>query len=162
MENTFTGIGSIPFSTFGGLKKGKIFYNNYPTFEDENNLSMAMFLNCHGVGVLYTGDLEKAGFEKLLKNPEFVDVLSKTNVYMASHHGRESGCSDEVAKHLRNVLYVVISDKGHTYDTQRTIPFYERIAKGGTFRGKQRSVLTTRNDGQISFSFSPTGRWRAF
>jgi len=30
-------------------------------------------------------------------------------------------------------FYVVISDKGYEYDTQKTLPFYSRIAKGGLF-----------------------------
>jgi hypothetical protein len=31
----------------------------YPRFDDENNLSMALLLKCHGVGVMFPGDLEK-------------------------------------------------------------------------------------------------------
>jgi beta-lactamase superfamily II metal-dependent hydrolase len=54
---------------------------------------------------MFTGDLEKAGLAELLKNPDFRQALQATNVYIASHHGRESGCSEEVAKLLTNVYY---------------------------------------------------------
>ena len=45
------------------------------------------------------------------------------------------------------------------YNTQKTIPFYSRIAKGGPF-GQElaRMVLTTRCDGYIAFEFKP-GSW---
>lgn len=142
--------------TFEGLKTRKRFWNSYPAFNDENNLSMAIFLKCHNIGVMFTGDLEKAGFAALLKDTSFRQALSETNVYIAPHHGRAGGCSDEVAALLTNVYYVVISDKGYAHETQETIPFYTKIAKGGPFRSQEtRYVLTTRNDGCISFDFAP-------
>ena len=64
---------------------------------------MALFLKCHGIGVMFTGDLEKAGFAELLKRQDFSDALRATHVYVASHHGRENGCSDAVAALLTNV-----------------------------------------------------------
>ncbi|PTQ76454.1 beta-lactamase superfamily II metal-dependent hydrolase [Nitrosomonas oligotropha] len=156
IENTFTGNALSPEPYFEGLITRKLFYNSYPAFDDENNLSMAIFLKCHNTGVMFTGDLEKAGFSTLLRNEEFRKALGETNVYIASHHGRESGCSDEVAALLKNVYYVVISDKGYTYDTQETNPFYRNLAKGGIFRSEEkRFVLTTRNDGCINFKFTP-------
>lgn len=156
IEYTYTGNGSSPAPTFDGLITRKAFYNSYPAFDDENNLSMAVFLKCHNTGVMFTGDLEKDGFAELLKNVDFRQALSETNVYVASHHGRESGCSDEVAALLTNVYYVVISDKGYAHDTQETIPFYTNIARGGPFRSQgTRYVLTTRNDGRIAFEFAP-------
>jgi hypothetical protein len=60
---------------------------------------------------------------------------------------------------LRNVNFVVISDKGYQYDTQRTLPFYERIAQGGLYGNVIRRVLTTRYDGNITFEFRPNA-WR--
>lgn len=156
IDNTYTGSGIEP--VFEGLNLRKCFYNRYPSFDDENNLSMAVFLQCHERGVMFTGDLERAGFTELLKGPEFRDALSKTNIYIASHHGREGGCSSEVAALLTNVFYVVISDKGYQHETQDTIPFYSQIAKGGPFGGTTRKVLTTRNDGCILFRFDQ-GSW---
>jgi beta-lactamase superfamily II metal-dependent hydrolase len=152
---TFTGDGSSPQPIFTGLNERRGFYNSYPVFDDENNLSIAIFLKCHGIGVMFTGDLEKAGFAALLKNDGgFKQALRETNVYVASHHGRENGCSEKLLPYLTNVYYVVISDKGYMYETQKTMPFYSRIARGGPFRGSTRKVLTTRNDGRIGFTFT--------
>ncbi len=99
------------------------------------------------------------GFLELMKNDAFKQALRETNIYIASHHGRDNGCCDEIAACLQNVFYVVISDKGYQYDTQKTIPFYSRMAKGGPFGQEPvRKVLTTRCDGRIAFGFSP-GSW---
>lgn len=150
-----------PLPVFQGLDERLQFYNSYPAFEDENNLSMVIFLRCHGVGVMLTGDVEKAGFKELLKNEAFTNALQRTHVYVAPHHGREGGCSDEVAKLLTNVFYVVVSDKGYEHETQETLGFYYNIAKGGPFREETRYVLTTRNDNRIGFEFWQGG-WRAY
>jgi len=161
INNVFTGDGSSPKPVFEGLER-KVFYNNYPKFDDENNLSLVLFLKCHGIGVMFPGDLEHEGFLELLKDDAFKQALRETNVFIASHHGRESGCCVDIVPYLTNVYYVVISDKGYQHDTQKTIPFYNRIAKGGPFRGQEsRKVLTTRNDGRIGFDFSPQswGPW---
>ena len=52
IENTYTGSKSgtrSPKPVFEGLER-KTFSNSYPEFEDENNLSMALFLKCNGIG----------------------------------------------------------------------------------------------------------------
>lgn len=155
IEQTYTGAaGTSSQPHFEGLDR-KVFYNSYPAFDDENNLSMAIFFKCHGVGVMFTGDLEIAGLHQLLVQPEFRAALQDTRVYFASHHGREGGCSEEVAKHLTRVNYVIISDKGYAHETQETLPFYRKIALGGPFRDETRRVLTTRRDGLITFNFYP-------
>lgn len=135
----------------------QVFYCSYPTFDDENNLSMALHLDCRGVGVLFPGDLERPAFRELLKQEAFRRMLATTRVYVAAHHGRESGCCDELVPYLTNVQFVVISDTVHRYETQQTNSFYRRIAKGGTFRGETRHILTTRSDGNITFSFLAGG-----
>ncbi len=163
IDYVFTGPGApiVQEPLFQGVTR-QVFYNNYPHFDDENNLSMVLFLKCNGTGVMFPGDLEKAGFQELLKLESFRQALLQTNVYVASHHGRENGCCEETVAYLKNVYYVVISDKGYQYETQETLPFYQRIAKGGPFRSEpNRRVLTTRCDGRIGFEFTPES-WGAY
>lgn len=74
---------------------------------------MVVFLKCHGIGVMFPGDLEKAGFLVMLKNEAFKQALRETNVYVASHHGRDNGCCEETVEFLQSVYYVVIPDKGY-------------------------------------------------
>lgn len=62
------------------------------------------------------GDLECAGILELMKLSEFKQALRETNVLVAPHHGRESGCCDEMFEFCKP-YYVVISDKGYMHDT---------------------------------------------
>lgn len=158
IEHVFIGDGTSPRPHFLGLTRNS-FSNSPSQFDDENNLSMVVHLSCHGVGVMFPGDLETDGWLALLENAKFRDVLRNTQVLIASHHGRENGICEEIFGFCKP-YYIVISDKGYMYDTQRTIPFYSTKARGGAFRQEGfRRVLTTRRDGRIGFTFTPTGWW---
>lgn len=159
LENRFTQFAgpNNPLPTFAGLEVRE-FYNSYPTFEDENNLSLLTLLKCNGTGVLFTGDLERAGWLKLLEREDVRQALRETSVFIAPHHGRESGCCDEIFEFCKP-FYIVISDKGYMYDTQKTASYYHDKAKGGPFRDQgTRHVLTTRRDGSIAFNLG-TASW---
>lgn len=158
IDHVFTGDGSIPQPVYQGLKRTQ-FWNTYPAFDDENNLSLVLHMECNGVGVLFPGDMEKAGWLKLLEREDFRNALRNTKVLVASHHGRESGCCEEVFEYCKP-FYTVISDKGYMHNTQETVPFYRANSQGGPFRnGEKRHVLTTRNDGRIGFTFNADGWW---
>jgi beta-lactamase superfamily II metal-dependent hydrolase len=152
ISHVFTG-GNEPEPVFSGLER-QAFWNDPYTFDDENNLSMVVHLRCHDIGIMFPGDLERAGWLELLKRTAFKQALRDTNVLIAPHHGREGGCCEELFDYC-SPFYVVISDRGYMYDTQRTIPFYRSFARGGPFRGETRRVLTTRRDGHIGLNFSP-------
>ena len=62
IENVFTGNGSAAQEPVLQGAERQFFYNTYPQFDDENNLSMVVFLKCHGTGVMFPGDLRKRGF----------------------------------------------------------------------------------------------------
>jgi beta-lactamase superfamily II metal-dependent hydrolase len=159
IKNTFTA--AAPEIVFQGLEL-KCFSSPYPQFDDENNLSLVLYLKCHGIGVLFPGDLEAAGWQALMKDANFVNALRATSILVASHHGRKSGWCEELRDYC-NPYYVVISDKGYMYDTQETVPLYRSIAKGGPFRTEPtRHVLTTRNDGRVGFTFTNPQTWNAY
>lgn len=151
IDNTFNGDGTSPQPGFSGLTY-KVFWNTLRDFDDENNLSMVLHLKCHGVGVLFPGDLERKGWLKLLEQDDFKAMLRDTRVLVAPHHGRESGCCEEIFEYF-SPYYVVISDKGYQHETQETLSFYRRFTRGGPFRGAHRHILTTRRDGRIGFTF---------
>jgi beta-lactamase superfamily II metal-dependent hydrolase len=156
-HTTLPSVGS-PMPQFGGLKR-TTFHAPYPTFVDTNNLSLVVHLECNGVGVLFPGDLERPGWRYHLRNPAFQDCLRRTSVFVASHHGRDDGRCDEAFDYL-NPFYTVISDCGYQYESQETINYYANRTKGGPFRqSATRRVLTTRNDGTITFNFNADGTW---
>lgn len=129
--------------------------NNYPVFDDENNLSMAVYLNINGVTFLFPGDLERAGWTTLLANDiPLRRAVVNLDVLVASHHGRENGIYPALFDAYRcNPKIVVISDDYMQYDTQQTTSYYALKCKGiSTFRNQgPRKVLTTRRDGNLTF-----------
>jgi beta-lactamase superfamily II metal-dependent hydrolase len=55
-----------------------------------NDLSLAVVVQFGAFKIVFTGDLEVAGWRRLLTMPEFRADLLGTTVFVASHHGREA------------------------------------------------------------------------
>ena len=128
-----------------------VFHNHYPQFTDTNNLSLLVFLRMGGISVVIPGDLERAGWIALLKNPDVCARLRDVNVFVASHHGRENGYCENVFDYCKPAM-VVFSDGPIEYDTQLMAGTYGRHALGVEFGGQVRKVLSTRKDGNLSWS----------
>ena len=128
------------------------FHNSYPTFTNTNNLSLLTFLDVGSASFVLPGDLERAGWLELLANSRVCQLLERVNVFVASHHGRESGYCREVFDFCRPSL-VVMSDGPVQYDTQRMASTYAQHATGAWFNlgnsREWRKVVTTRKDGHI-------------
>jgi beta-lactamase superfamily II metal-dependent hydrolase len=125
------------------------FWNTYPAFEDTNNLSLVTFLHYGNIHAIFPGDLEVDGWSELLENAIFRNELGRVNIFVASHHGRESGYCPDVFDHCHPAL-VIISDESIQYDTQDTP--YAQHAQGIPWGEGRRYVLTTRSDGMITIS----------
>lgn len=144
------------------------FWNAYGTeFTDTNNLSLAVFVTFGGVTILFGGDLETAGWRKLLLNPDFRRRLSEVKVFVASHHGRDNGCCDELFLWCRPEL-IIFSDGEKQHETQETAAWYRGKATGipdwtrspGIFGIQpKRHVMTTRKDGTIQIDVTAAGEW---
>ena len=146
-----------PLQVDWGSLSYKVFYNSYSQdFTDTNNLSLVIFLHCHDLHIIFPGDLEKAGWEKLLANAKFVEELKTVNVFVASHHGRENGCCEAVFD-INGVepCIVIFSDAGIQYNTQQTVAWYRDRSSGIDYNGTRRHVFTTRNDGKITIDAYP-------
>ncbi len=136
----------------GGVKFSH-FYNNYPNFKDTNNLSLVTFLTYESVRMVFPGDLEREGWLALLEHDSFRRNLGRVNIFVASHHGRESGYCEEVFDYC-NPNLVIISDESIQYDTQAVD--YSQHSSGIMFDGQVlRKVLTTRSDGMITIQQDP-------
>lgn len=132
-----------------------VFWNDYPDFVDENNLSLVLVLKIHGIQFIFSGDMERAGWLHLLRtNTDFAQLVSGTNVLMASHHGRDNGiCQQLFDEYGCAPQVVLISDDYRKFNTQFTSEYYRSQASGVLFRGETRKVITTRRDGYFRFEF---------
>lgn len=125
-----------------------VYMNTFDDFEDTNNCSLVTFLNCNGLKYIIPGDVEYAGWIKLLENPAFQEELCDVEIFVASHHGRESGyCSDVFD--ICSPRVAVFSDSNISHASQEMSNIYARHCSGIQFNGTPRNVLTTRNDGSI-------------
>lgn len=168
MSNSYTATVTEPFDNHMGGVVRRVYWNDYPHFNDTNNLSAAGFYKYGTFSMLFPGDLETAGWKALLKNDNFRAELEKATILVASHHGRENGYCDEVFDYCQPRA-IVISDKEIVHGTQEMVPTYrEKVVAnhptGVTVNttGKQRHVLTTRRDGWIEFQVYANGSFNIF
>jgi len=131
------------------------------TVNKTNDLSLAVVAQFGDFKIVFTGDLEVAGWRRLLTLPAFRADLVGTTVFVASHHGRESGCCTELFDLIRPQL-VIISDDEHQYDSQDTNAWYRSRCTGAVFANnalERRYVATTRKDGSMRLDIDAAGRW---
>ena len=121
-----------------------------------NNQSLVVFLTYAGSTICIPGDNENASWTELLQDQAFVRALIKTDIFVASHHGRESGYCDRIFDYCKPYI-IIVSDgpQGNTCVADK----YRAKAKGwevfSRSRGtnKNRYVLTTRSDGSVQIEF---------
>jgi hypothetical protein len=95
----------------------------------------------------------------LLTIPAFRQDVQAVSGFVASHHGRESGCCTEVFELFRPQL-VIISDDKRQYDSQDTDDWYRTRCAGAVFvTNERRYVATTRKDGSMRIEVTASGRW---
>ncbi len=152
MIKTYTGGPLSPAPEFPSVDY-KVFYNSYSNeFTDTNNISLVTFLQCGDTKFIIPGDIEKKGWLALLEKRDFVNELASVNVFIASHHGRENGyCEDVFEICTPNVI--IFSDSNIKHATQEMAQTYAKHASGIPFNGSTRYVLSTRNDGSLTWNF---------
>jgi beta-lactamase superfamily II metal-dependent hydrolase len=145
--------GGVQFATFG---------NKLVDFENPNinDLSVVTFASYMGWNFIFPGDLETPGWMKLLEIEEFRNRLSGIDIFIASHHGRESGYCEDVFSYCTPKI-VILSDKSNSETS--CADSYRNFAQGlpvtnGAGVSNRRYVLTTRTDGAISLYIDPQGR----
>lgn len=152
VRNVFTGS---PITLEYGMEI--MFFHHSPIkFQDTNNLSVVTFLSYNNIGIMFPGDIETAGWQEFLKDENFLNCLRRTNIFIASHHGREGGYCKEVFDHCSPHV-VIISDKSIVHDTQDH-DLYNGHCGGIDFSGTTRKVLTTRTDGKITIEVPASGQ----
>ena len=142
----------------------RIFHLHKEHFEgdhDTNNLSQVVFFEQFGTVVCISCDLEEKGWKLLLAaQPDIKNWLRKTNIFIASHHGRKNGYYPALFDYCSPDC-IIISDKGIVHETQRNMSslYGTHIKRAGiTFNDTNaRKVLTTRDDGHIWIRISPNG-----
>jgi hypothetical protein len=147
------------------------FWNRWASdFLDTNNLSLATFVSFGSFTILLGGDLETAGWRKLLERPDFLLKLMSVDVLVASHHGRENGQCPELFNWCKPKL-IIFSDGPKQYESQETAAWYGGKASGVVDWTRPagplglrplRRVMTTRKDGTVRIDVDARGNWTAY
>lgn len=153
-----TGSGYLPQLDFGPVQY-RVYYNWYgQDFIDTNNLSLVLIFEYAGFKIIFPGDLEQAGWKKLLEDTNFVIDLLGVDVFVASHHGRVSGCCEEVFNIWKPQI-IIMSDKDKEFDSQETVPWYRYRSTGIWHGNEMKYVYTTRNNGHMLISVQSKTDW---
>ena len=153
--------GGAPVNVDLGVVVTRHYWNQYGTnpgqFTDANNLSVVTFVNYGNFCILFPGDVEVAGWKKLLELPAFQQDLRGVTVLVASHHGRDNGCCEEVFNYA-SPKAIIISDAGKQHASQETRGWYaNRVPGYQEADGTTRKVLTTIFDGTITINVDTNG-----
>lgn len=130
----------------------KIFMPTECDHSNINNHSLVTIITYASLRILLPGDNEPESWQELLRNSEFREAIRGTDVFLASHHGRDSGYYAGLFSYFTPKL-VVISDGRHC-DNSATAR-YSQIASGWTVHSRSssdevRKCVTTRSDGDIT------------
>jgi hypothetical protein len=132
-------------------------YLDWADAQSINNASIVVAYEYSGVLVIFPGDIEDDGWQKLLKqNPTlFGDLLKTANkvILLAPQHGRKSGYSQSMIDYFKPDL-MVISD-GH--GAGETDPRFRACASGLEIKGEEKKFITTKSKGRKKISISDKG-----
>jgi competence protein ComEC len=135
-----------------------------PPDMNPNNESRVLFVDCGGLRLALTGDLERKGWETLLDKPGFAEVLSGTHILVVPHHGRENGVCEDALDLLSPAICLISDGPAQATSTDR----YALLADGAvvtdaiTGNVRTRYTLTTRSDGNLLCRLYETGELAVF
>ncbi len=129
-----------------------------------NNHSIVTVISYAQSKMIIPGDNEPPFWDELLKRTDFLNAIKGTDILLAPHHGRESGFSSTLFKHIKPRL-TIISD-GPFCDTSATNR-YAQQTQGWTVRKRSggretRKCVTTRSDGVIDVEFCQNPSWSPY
>jgi beta-lactamase superfamily II metal-dependent hydrolase len=128
-----------------------------------NHLSQIVFFTYRERTICISGDLEEPSWELMLRKSQVRELLQKTDIFFASHHGRKNGYCERVFDYCAPEC-VIISDKEIVHGTQESMS--QKYAKHVTGDGvifksgltsNKRKVISTRSDGHILINLHPNG-----
>lgn len=125
--------------------------SEWTTKDDLNTFSSIIVVTYRGYKFVLTGDNPSSILQKMVDSDhhEIKRKIANATVLLAPHHGRVNGfCPDFF--YCVNPILTVVSDKSIEHETQEETARLYR-GRGTRLNGRDRYVLTTRNEGTIAF-----------
>ncbi len=126
------------------------FYNTGTTgIKDSNDSSLVVMVEYLGKKALFTGDISSKVEEKLL------DYFGQVDILKISHHGSDTGSSDEFINHLRPTYSVISVGRNNSYG-HPTETVLERL------RDVNSRIIRTDEEGEILFKINNDISFRTY
>lgn len=129
-----------------------------------NNHSGVIVFEYLGVTIIVPGDNEPASWRELRKQPKFVEAMNNSNIFMASHHGRESGYCADIFEEKPN-LCVVSDGRVQDTDARNRYSYHAEgwdVKKRNSLPSEKRYCVTTRRDGFVSIEVGKNTNGNAY
>lgn len=169
INNRYNSPVSNGTSPFDSNNNGGVVFNSFVpkgcATSNLNNHSIVTIVSYAQSKMLIPGDNEPASWKELLDNTAFQNAIRNTDIFLAPHHGRDSGFCEELFEYIKPKL-TIISD-GRFCDTS-AVDRYRRktigwvVHRRGNGEKVERKCLTTRNDGVIIVNFGINNDQRPF
>ena len=147
-------------SKYNGGAEVLIVDNDYEDGMSCNDTSLVVFYKYGNNVVIFPGDIEPAGWDKLYnKERAKIDGLIKDKDYttlVAPHHGRQSGYSQSMINTLAPDL-ILVSDEYGKEDTDSR--YYSINGRGYNVDGKNTKLISTKTHGRIKGTLSDDGNF---
>jgi beta-lactamase superfamily II metal-dependent hydrolase len=140
-----------------------VFVPNSCSPSNLNNHSAVTVVSCAGSKIIIPGDNEPPSWNELLERQDFVSAIKEADILVAPHHGRKSGFSRELFKHISPLLTLISDGPCDTTASDQ----YSNQSQGWTVHkrsgGKEeRKCVTTRRDGVIEVKFGKNADGKSF
>lgn len=120
-----------------------------------NNHSGVVVIEYCGSKIVIPGDNEPASWKILKENRVFINRVANADIFMASHHGRESGYCADLFEIFKPKLCIVSDGRVQDTDATNRYSYHATSWLVHSRKGSDsvnRNCLTTRNDGFIDIS----------
>jgi beta-lactamase superfamily II metal-dependent hydrolase len=119
-----------------------------------NNDGVVTVINYATSKIFLPGDNDKESIKELLEQSSFEEAIRDTDIFVAPHHGLESGFCGDLFNYFRPKLVIVSSSR---FNDNSCLARYNEIASGWNVHTRsggivERKYLITKNDGIIEIA----------
>ncbi len=126
-----------------------------------NNRSYIIGIEYAGRKILFPGDIETEGWEKAFNSSYMRDILDGTDFFVASHHGRKSGCNSDMLDYTGIPYIYIVSARAQDDGTYYS--FYSKPENSHEYlvygdKERSRVISTKKRNQSIKIIIDELGR----
>ena len=132
----------------------QVFLSTGCTHSNINNHSIVTVISYAKSKVVLPGDNDEESWQELLGQSNFKQAIEGTDIFIAPHHGMESGYCKELFDYIRPKLVIVSNGR---FTNGSCMERYSKVASGWNIHRRsggivERKCLTTENDGNVEIA----------